>query len=135
MCAVVSYFWTGVVWLLSLPVVGFAWGVIWTIARLKRGWRAMPPWALVLTLSLSVAAVLLVGVFFNWIQAAYAWAWTNTTGEPWTFIMRRFPYALVVPAMAILAVAARWLPNRFWGRIVFMWIVLWIGLISGHVFW
>ena len=92
-------------------------------------------WGVAALVSVVSVVILVVLVRWGWADVGYSWIWQHTTGRPWTFIMRDYPILLVVPLLAILAVAARWLPLRYWARIVFLDIVLVIGVVAGHVFW
>ena len=51
------------------------------------------------------------------LARAYTWLWKHTTGEPWTFIMRRHP----------------WLLPLF--LIPFLLVGLFGIFLAGHVFW
>ena len=48
--------------------------------------------------------VVLAGLLLGWTQSAYELLWTNTAGEPYTYIMRRNPLLLFLPSLAVLAV-------------------------------
>ena len=53
----------------------------------------------------------------TWLERLYAALWRNTTGEPYTFIMRRHPWLLPVALIPLLLLSA-------------------FGLIlTGHVYW
>ena len=47
----------------------------------------------------------------------YEWLWKHTTGEPWTYIMRRRPLYLVLPAVAMVITMA-WARRRYKGWVI-----------------
>ena len=69
------------------------------------------------------------------IGAAYRWLWQNTTGQPFTDIMREDPWLFFVPAILVLAVTAWKLPRKYWARAVLLYMGLGVGFVGGHVFW
>ncbi len=69
------------------------------------------------------------------IAEAYRWLWQNTTGRPFTDMMREEPLLFALPAILILGVTAWKLPRKYWSRVVLLYLGLSIGLVGGHVFW
>jgi len=67
---------------------------------------------------------------------AYEWLWKHTTGEPWTYIMRRHPLYLLLPAIAITTTLA-WARRRYKGWVIGLavGVAAFLGFICGHVFW
>ena len=66
----------------------------------------------------------------------YEWLWKHTTGEPWTYIMRRRPLYLVLPAVAMVTTMA-WARRRYKGWVIGLavGVAAFLGFIAGHVFW
>ncbi len=84
----------------------------------------------------------------------YDWIWRHTTHEPWTHIMRRHWWYLVIPSFTVLSIAT-WLVqataddvlppgSQFAGplRHAVVWrtgflvtLTMVIGVLCGHVFW
>ena len=69
------------------------------------------------------------------LASGYEWLWRNTTGRPYTYIMRDHPYLLLLPATAILSRLTRKLPLRYWARLVYLTLVAGVFFLAGHVFW
>jgi hypothetical protein len=110
------------------------------------GWlRQNGGWVLTFTIGL---IIIIAFVFF------YEWIWRNTTDEPWTSIMRRKPYLLIVPSVAALSTTTYFaqatsddvLPTESSLRpklrqaVIFRLLVVWlltmlVGVLVGHVFW
>ena len=77
--------------------------------------------------------VLIIGAFFV-IEGLYEKIWSNTTGEPFTDIMRRIPgYYLIGVACACIVFAV--LPHNASMRLIIIVAALIIGFVGGHVFW
>ena len=70
----------------------------------------------------------------EFLEEAYRWLWTHTTGRPYTEIIRDDPWLLIVPAAVIITVTAVLLPRRFWARVVILYLGLSTGLVAGHAF-
>ena len=66
----------------------------------------------------------------------YEWLWKHTTGEPWTYIMRRRPLYLVLPAVAMMITMA-WARRRYKGWVIGLAVSVaaFLGFVAGHVFW
>ena len=91
-----------------------------------------PWWAVVLVNSLLLFVVLFVLAYTGPLLDFYDWVVTHTTGRGWTYIMRDYPILLAVPAAAIVAVMARFLPLRYWERILLIDVVFLIAhILSG----
>ena len=69
------------------------------------------------------------------ISEAYRWLWQNTTGRPFTDIMREQPELFLLPAILVLAVTAWKLPRKYWARAVLLYLGVSIGFVGGHIFW
>ena len=95
----------------------------------------MPAWQKILVAVAIPLGLVLVLLIPGWTQAAYEWVWMNTVGEPFTFILRRNPYLLFLPAFGLLAVLAWCLPHRYWARVLLVWATYGMGLLGGHVIW
>jgi hypothetical protein len=65
----------------------------------------------------------------------YEAIWQRTTQEPWTYIMRRNPLLLLVPATALVLALAIRLSFTWKGRVVLALTVGGIAFLAGHVFW
>ncbi len=89
----------------------------------------------VLVIAGGLALIVVVGLIFGWTQWTYECIWANTTGRPWTHVMRDNPLLLPIPALAVMAWLARFLPLKYWARVVLVFSVFGIAYISGHVFW
>ena len=61
----------------------------------------------------------------------YNWLWKNTTGEPYTYIMRRNPAALLVPEAVALLLCV-FVAGGYWWTVPLTYAC---GLITGHVLW
>ncbi len=66
---------------------------------------------------------------------AYVDLWSSTAGEQFTPIMRDNPWIYIIPAVGIIAFLGAALPQRQYGRAVFMYVVFGLGFLAGHVFW
>ncbi len=73
----------------------------------------------------------LYGVVNDW----YEWLCVNTTGRPYTFIMREHVWILPSIAAGIVALLAFFLPRNYWARIVVLFTTFGVSFIAGHVFW
>ncbi len=82
-----------------------------------------------------ITLLVVVGLMLGWTQDAYMWLWTNTTGRPWTFVMRDNVWIFPTVSGGALAALARGLPLRYWTRVVIMWSTFALGFLGGHVFW
>ncbi len=82
-----------------------------------------------------IALILGLGLIPNWTQWTYECIWANTTGRPWTHVMRDNPYLLMIPAAVIVLWLARFLPLKYWARVLLMFSVFGIAFVSGHVLW
>ncbi len=85
------------------------------------------------TFALTVVLVILqvTGLLGQWYEVV----WQHTPGRPWTYVMRDYPWLLIVPAQVIIIPLALWLPLRYWSRAVLIDVVLAVGYLAGHVFW
>jgi len=90
-----------------------------------------------LTIGLLFLSVIVFGLaWLGWLQVIYTWIYTHTTGEPWTYIIRRHPVLLlVVPEAVLMAILGLVLPERRWARVVLIPSVLLMGFLGGHVIW
>ena len=59
----------------------------------------------------------------------------TTDGTPWTHIMRDNRLYLIVPATLVMVLLGWMLPRDYTGRTSFLFSVLAIGFVAGHVFW
>ena len=82
-----------------------------------------------------IAGIVALGLIPGWTQSTYEWVWLNTTNRPWTEVMRDNWWYMPLPAAAIMAFLARWIPLRYWGRVVVMFSTFGIAFLAGHVFW
>ena len=69
------------------------------------------------------------------IESAYRWLWQNTTGRPFTDIMREDPWLFTIPAILILGLTYWKLPRKYWSRAIILYMGLGVGFVGGHVFW
>ena len=117
-------------------------------ARMDNWLKVNGKW--VIGLSVGLIVVVVFGFFYNWI-------WNNTTNEPWTDIMRRRWWYLIVPAIVSLStttylvqatsddvlpphvlrspVAAQLRKAVVWRMIFLVVLTMVIGVLCGHVFW
>ena len=114
-------------------------------ARMDNWLKVNGTW--VIGLSLGLIVVVVFAFFYNWI-------WNNTTNEPWTDIMRRRWWYLIVPALVSLStttylvqatsddvlppgspVAAQLRQAVVWRMIFLVALTMVIGVLCGHVFW
>jgi len=82
-----------------------------------------------------ITTLVVVGLMLGWTQDTYTWLWTNTTGRPWTHVMRDYPWIFPIASGGVLAPLARGLPLRYWTRVVIIWSTFALGFLGGHVFW
>ena len=59
----------------------------------------------------------------------------TTDGTPWTHIMRDHHLYLIAPATLVMVLLGWVLPRDYTGRTTFLFAVLAIGFVAGHVFW
>ena len=76
----------------------------------------------------------------GWIGRAYKWWWSNgpalfDTDEPYTFIMRRNGYLLLVPAFMIMILEIILLPHSWWARLTLWGSTGGLFFLMGHVLW
>lgn len=96
--------------------------------------------ALVLVGLVLIATILVVTAFFpgqnyaNRLQTAYKVLWTETTRRQFTDIMREKPWLYLVPAGGLIFVVGWLLPQKYWGRAIFTFLVFGLGFVGGHVF-
>ena len=69
------------------------------------------------------------------IASAYQWLWQNTTGRPFTDMMREEPWLFALPAVLVLGATARMLPRQYWARAIILYLGLAVGFVGGYVFW
>ena len=70
------------------------------------------------------------------ISKAYRFLWLNTTGEPYTSIMRRKPVLLLAPAIGLI-VLLRFIRLSYgepWGTVAVVFAIV-VAFLAGHVFW
>ena len=82
-----------------------------------------------------VAALQPGDTFPGRLQAVYETLWSNTTGRPYTEMLRENPAILAIASVGILVVAGWMLPRKYWGRSIVLYISLAVGLVAGHVLW
>ena len=76
------------------------------------------------------------GSFWERLEDVYARLRDVTTdGRYWTDIIRENNLYLLVPGAVILVSLGWILPRTYAGRASFLFVVLAIGFVSGHVFW
>ena len=85
-----------------------------------------------------LAVLTVVGVIAyagGWLDDWYRSLYVNTTGRPYTEIMRERPW--LFPAVATIAIvpASFVLPRQYWVRLVLLFLTVWVGFLGGHVFW
>ena len=70
------------------------------------------------------------------ISKAYRFLWLNTTGEPYTYIMRRNPVLLLAPAVGLIALLRfiRLSHGEPWGTVAIAFAIV-VAFLAGHVFW
>ena len=59
----------------------------------------------------------------------------NTTGRPFTDIMREDPWLFALRAVLIILLTTWRLPRKYWARAVILYVGLGVGFVGGHVFW
>lgn len=113
-------------------------------------------WRWILVVAGILLAVVVVWLYLGWIFDSYKWLWQNTTGRPYTEIMRDRLWLLIVPAIVIMA-AVMWLLRRSLARqlrrisqanlravllaqttlwmLVVLVLGLGLGIVIGHVVW
>lgn len=88
----------------------------------------------VLTITLAVllvATVLTAALMFEYYEPLYE----ETTGEPYTHIMRRNPWLLPAIAFPVMGAAVWRVPFQWWGRILLVWVVGGLWFLAGHIYW
>ena len=70
------------------------------------------------------------------VAKVYKFLWLNTTGEPYTYIMRRNPWLLLAPAAGLIALLRfiRLAHGEPWGTVAIVFAVV-VSFLAGHVFW
>ena len=71
----------------------------------------------------------------DWFEDLYVWLWTNTTGRPFTAIIRENPWLFGVPAAVAIVLTFIHLPNAYWARALIIYHTFIVGFIGGHLFW
>jgi len=70
-------------------------------------------------------------MFIKWLVVIYERLWKHTTGEPYTYIMRRKKWLLpsiLIPVALLVAVLT--------GHLWWLWLLVSVGaFIAGHVYW
>ena len=79
-----------------------------------------------------VALVIVAGFFL--VRGAYEFVYINTTGEPFTHIMRRTPIYYLAGVAILCGVLAR-LEFHANIRLIIMASMLGAGFVGGHVYW
>lgn len=83
---------------------------------------------------LGIVAVLAILAVFFLVDGAYQALYSNTTGEPFTHIMRRIPVYYVAGLGVFCALLAR-MPFTANRRLIIMAAMLIAGFVGGHAFW
>lgn len=114
--------------------------------KLNLGW---------IILVLSTLTVIFVALFFlRFLGELYGFLWGHTTGEPWTYIMRRNGWLLIVPSFCVFGIYVfsaqatsddiQGLPDdlkpRLRAKVIIrllglLLVAFGIGFLYGHVFW
>lgn len=97
------------------------------------GPRIFQPRNLVITLLILAVAVgfAVIGFTSPWI---YEWVWGQTTGRPYTHIMRDYPTLYAVPAVGVIGLLLP-LPFHYWTRAIVIAVVFAIAFVGGHALW
>ncbi len=61
----------------------------------------------------------------------YKWLWTKTSGEPYTWTMRRHPGAFLTFLIPYLVMISMWSVRRWW-TVLLGFIT---GFLTGHIWW
>ena len=86
-----------------------------------------------LTLASILAVFGILAIFFL-VDGAYEWLYSNTTGEPFTHIMRRVPI-YYMGGLAVACVFGSLMPFRASVRLFIMALMFVAGFVGGHAFW
>ena len=111
------------------------------VVRLRALERALSPplngkkFAILAGVLLVPLAVILLGLIPGWTQSAYVGLWMNTTGRPFTHIMREQPWLLPLLALPIIVVPSLVLALRWRYRLLLVVGSGLLGYLGGHVFW
>ena len=81
-----------------------------------------------------VVVVFAVLSIFFLVDGAYQWVYSNTTGEPFTHIMRRIPI-YYMGGLAVACVFGSLMPFRASVRLFIMALMFVAGFVGGHAFW
>jgi hypothetical protein len=107
-------------------------------------WDWLTRWRWRFVAFLVIATIVVIAALFIASLAAagelrnfYEWLIENTTGEYWTDIMRRNPWAYGVPgAILFLIILLVLVPAPFWiPGALGTFVIFWLGFLGGHVFW
>jgi hypothetical protein len=71
----------------------------------------------------------------RWFVAAYEWLWMNTTGRPYTAIIRENPWLFAIPAAIAIILTFVHLPRHYWARALIIYHTFFLGFVGGHAFW
>lgn len=84
-----------------------------------------------------IISVLAKGNLLRYVGTIYRFMWLNTSGEPWTYIMRRNPVLLLVPGSIItgLEYGGLYYYGAPWQFYPLVLVVNFIHFLAGHVFW
>ena len=105
------------------------------IHRLTRPPLNPKAFGITLGLIVVVVGVVFLGLIPGWTQDIYESMYTNTTGRPWTHVMRDQWWWLPLFASPFIALLAAFLPFRWWARVVLVFGIFFVGYLAGHVFW
>ena len=75
----------------------------------------------------------ILALFFL-VDGAYEWLYSNTTGEPFTHIMRRIPI-YYMGGLAVACVFGSLMPFKASVRLFIMALMFIAGFVGGHAFW
>lgn len=82
-----------------------------------------------------VAAPFAVALAQGWLGEWYTWLWMNTTGRPYTEVIRENVWLFTAPAALVLGLTLWAVPQRHWGRTLVVYVAFILGFLSGHFFW
>ena len=66
----------------------------------------------------------------------YRFIWSNTTGRPYTYILRDLWHKAEFFWIVVLVSAGVWLGHNYdWKTIMVGWLLFSLGYLAGHLFW
>lgn len=71
----------------------------------------------------------------GWLDDWYRSLYMNTTGRPYTEIMRENAWLFPTAATVAIVPASFLLPRQYWVRLFLLFLTFWVGFLGGHVFW